>query len=144
MSALRPHRMILVALVLPIVAACHEGRVVDPTPAPPEEITLRVGEHRFLARQGVEVGFERVASDSRCPARVVCVWEGEASLELWVRRIAGSRESVGISMPGSQPSSVETADHRISALALAPYPQEPGRIPESTYRLKLRVESLRR
>ena len=132
MSAFRPHCMILVALVLPIVAACHQSRVVDPTPAPPEEITLRVGEHRFLARQGVEVGFERVASDSRCPARVVCIWEGEASLELWLRRVVGSRDFVRISMPGSQPRSVETADYRLSALALAPDPPEPGRIPEST------------
>ena len=136
--------VLLAALTLPIVGACHMEHVVAPNPVPPTELTLRVGEHRYLAQHRVVVGFDQVAADSRCPTRVVCIWEGEARVELWLRPIGGSKVFVGLALPGSQSRSAATSGYRVSALALDPYPEAPGRIPQSTYRLTLRVESLQR
>ncbi len=46
---------------------------------------IRLGQSSLSADGGTVVTFERIVTDSRCPTRAVCVWEGEAivALRVW-------------------------------------------------------------
>ncbi|MFD8498663.1 hypothetical protein [Amycolatopsis sp. NPDC059657] len=90
-----------------ILAACSAlGLVCGPSaqaPAPADsaaqarlgaELTLRIGESVAVQGADLRVGFDSVA-DSRCPPKVLCVWEGDAAVTVsLVRPSTGARTTV--------------------------------------------------
>ncbi len=101
---------------------------VPPTPTPMptptvHRVEIGLGKSVELPGQGIGISFDRVVEDSRCPANVVCVWAGEAVIELTVTE-ADTSSVVRLSLrPGrvasSQPSSEDISMRLIS---LEPYP----------------------
>ncbi len=73
--------------------------------------------------QGIGISFDEVVEDSRCPANVVCVWAGEAVIELTVTE-ADTSAVVRLSLrPGRVPSSQpRSEDISIRLTSLEPYP----------------------
>ena len=62
---------------------------VPPTPTPMpmpnvHRVEIGLGGSVQLPDQGIGISFDEVVEDSRCPANVVCVWAGEAVIELTV------------------------------------------------------------
>ncbi|MFC9252790.1 hypothetical protein [Amycolatopsis thailandensis] len=47
-----------------------------------ETVVLKAGDTTEVASKGVSIRFARLVSDSRCAEGMVCVWEGEAVVEL--------------------------------------------------------------
>lgn len=76
--------LLLLALALTAGACSNTTEVVveDTTSAKHvrlgERFTLRLGETALVAEDGTTIRFDRVAEDSRCPADVDCIREGEA------------------------------------------------------------------
>jgi hypothetical protein len=62
-----------------------------PEPAPEGLRVLALGDSADLAAS-TTLRFERVVSDSRCPAGVQCVWAGEVRIALVLASPAGSKE----------------------------------------------------
>ena len=122
------------------LGSCKDDRVSGPIVSVPSDVTLAVGEHATIAPDRVEVGFRKIDGDSRCPVNVQCIWAGSAGVQLWLLPV-GSRDSVfaGIAVEGGT-GSVESLGYRITATKLVPYPQNPGPIPQSDYRVTLRIE----
>lgn len=58
------------------------------TPLPEGLVVLAVGQSADIA-ESTKLTFERIASDSRCPAGAQCVWEGEVSIALALTSAAG-------------------------------------------------------
>ena len=60
-----------------------------------EETTMSVGDEAAIVDASATLTFAGVVTDSRCPADVVCVWEGEALLGVlsreFVTRLTGGR-----------------------------------------------------
>jgi len=57
------------------------------TPAPMPtvyHVEIPLGGSVELSGQGIGISFDRVVEDSRCPANVVCVWAGKATVALTV------------------------------------------------------------
>ncbi|HYM81160.1 MAG TPA: hypothetical protein VEY91_07080 [Candidatus Limnocylindria bacterium] len=133
-------RGVAAALALVLLGACDSRSVTGPD-AGPAEFTLRVGEHRTLPSR-LEVGFQRVTHDSRCPTRTTCIWEGMAVPRVWLLRPGEDSSFVAIEMLGSGSGSAEALGHRIIAVRLDPYPGDLDPIPESRYLLQLRIERL--
>ena len=77
---------------------------VPPTPTPMpnvHRVEIGLGGSVELLDQGIGIFFDRVVEDSRCPANVVCVWAGEAVIELTVTE-AGTSVVARLSFePGS-------------------------------------------
>ena len=81
--------------------------------------------------QGIGISFDEVVEDSRCPANVVCVWAGEAVIELTVTEADTSAvvrlslrpgshiKSPWVRVTNSQPGS---EDISIRLTSLEPYP----------------------
>jgi hypothetical protein len=49
-----------------------------------EPCSLAFGESLLIGDDGLEVGFDRFLWDSRCPSDVVCFWEGQARIGVWL------------------------------------------------------------
>jgi hypothetical protein len=131
--------VLLAALILPLAAAgCGTPRQTavagDDTPtAPPAEppaldtpFTLARGESAEI--DGFRTTFVAVLEDSRCPANVTCVWEGRASVNLTLAE-GGRTGGVNLELPGTtgvedtgRHRTVEALGHRITLMALDPYP----------------------
>ena len=136
-------RLLFATLALTPIMACNQDQLVGPLAWPDVELELRVGEHRHLPKLQLDVGFERVTSDSRCPTQVTCIWEGEATVHVWLLHARDDSVFVALSLRGGTPdasASVDTLGFRITALRLDPYPAEPEPIPENLYVLRLKIE----
>lgn len=89
---------------------------------------------------GLTVGFERVASDSRCPTDVVCIWEGDAAA--LVTAVQPPRETARLQLHTSGqlgPREARYGDFTIALVTLRPQPRSTGPIEPTAYRLTLRV-----
>ncbi len=107
-----------------------------PTPMPMpmpnvHRVEIGLGGSVQLPDQGIGISFDEVVEDSRCPANVVCVWAGEAVIELTVTKADTSAvvrlslepgspiKSPWVRVTSSQPGS---EDISIRLTSLEPYP----------------------
>lgn len=123
----------LLLLALPALA-CAGGE----SPATPKsatlgrEFTLKPGEVAILEAERLEVGFDSVTSDSRCPVDVTCVWEGEAALSAWTRH-PSDRKAVHELKTRGAAREVAYLGFLLRLTSLAPEPRNGQRIDPKDY-----------
>lgn len=90
----------------------------------------------------IEVHFKNVASDSRCPADVQCIWEGEATIDLAVK-VNSVMEEISLSTHPDFGQRDTVSQFIFTLLDLQPYPcchqQETD---EEDYIVELLIEAL--
>ncbi len=101
---------------------------VPPTPTPMpmpnvHRVEIGLGGSVQLPVQGIGISFDEVVEDSRCPANVVCVWAGEAVIELTVTK-ADISAAVRLSLRPGRVASFQPSSEDISMrlISLEPYP----------------------
>lgn len=115
----------------------------DPTVVPATtDMTLRAGEELAVGGSVVKIVFARVLEDSRCPVDVVCVWEGNAVVELGIRMGMGPTFPLQVNS-ALQPQAAEWNGVRVTLLELHPAPRAGVPIRPEDYSVKIRVESVR-
>lgn len=106
------------------------------------EVTLRYGEDRQLDNSVLRLTFARVVEDSRCPVDVVCVWAGNAVVEIGIA--AGMGPTVPLQINALlDPRYVDWSGIRVTVLELNPAPRSDTPIKPEDYSVKLRLESIR-
>jgi hypothetical protein len=108
-----------------------------------ETFWVTIGRTAASADGSTFVRFARVVGDSRCPGGdIVCVWQGEASVELGVRVPPAGESLLEISVGATRDDDgVGAAQGRvIDVLALEPFAV--GAPAESLPRVQLRVRTL--
>ena len=111
-----------------LLAACNSTAA----PGLGDEFTLRVGESASITELGVWMRFNRVVDDSRCPANVVCFWEGDGAVLMEVAPLNGdSKESV--LHTNVEPTSLSLGRAELRLVRLDPYPAAPGSIAPDAY-----------
>jgi hypothetical protein len=129
------NRRRLTALVCLLLAAgCGDTAPSGPTVALNERFTLAPGEVAAVDGTSLRVQFVRVAGDSRCPADVVCIQMGDASVEILAN---GAPYDLHTSVP--QRSSVTVDGVEIELVELQPYPVSSRQIQPGEYRATLRA-----
>ncbi len=110
------------AALLTLAVACGGADLTGPTKrvALGQSFELRVGETTTIGEELLVVGFAGVSSDSRCPIDVVCVWAGEAIVELTLRRLPRPEEVVEVRTPGATEASYDGYAVEVRALLPAP------------------------
>jgi hypothetical protein len=104
-----------------------------------QEMTLRVGEEKAVANSVVRLAFGQVLEDSRCPVDVMCVWQGNAMVELGIR--AGMGPTCPIRLNTTlEPRSTVWNGIRISVLELQPTPRAADPTKADAYQVKVRLE----
>ena len=114
------------ATVLVVLACASVEDVI--TAAPGETISLPVGKTAAVSGSPSRVTFTRVTEDSRCPINAICVWEGDAKIELTLSR-NGAPVVTGIVSLNPQNNEVQLADLVVRFVRLAPAPVTPEPAP---------------
>ncbi len=134
---------------LPVLLAACAGST-DPAPsgsaqdsvlAEPVELDLAYGQEQTVPGTTLSLRFDRAVQDSRCPVDVVCVWQGNAEIELGTT--LGSGPSVGFRLNTAlDPRSFDFGGYRVSLTGVSPEPHAGVAIEPDVYRVSLRVESI--
>lgn len=86
--------------------------------------SLPVGKTAVLEGSESRITFRQVREDSRCPMNVLCVWEGDAKIEIVVSREQRPEESKVLSL--AQPNNeAQIGDLVVRFVGLSPYPATP-------------------
>ena len=104
----------------------------------PTEIDIRYGEEVAVAGSVLKVTFASVAEDSRCPADVVCVWQGNAGVQLGVRMGMGPTFPLRLNTT-VEPRDAQWQDLRFTLLEVRPYPRTDTPSTVEDYSIKLRI-----
>ncbi|UMP04324.1 hypothetical protein [Amycolatopsis sp. EV170708-02-1] len=86
-----------------------------------ETVVLKTGDTAEVASKDVSIRFARLMSDSRCATGMVCVWEGEAVVELTLAEPGrGERTTAALASTGrGGRQSVEFAACRVDLVAVS-------------------------
>ena len=133
-------RNVLAISLIAGFAACGRGTPPEPNPdvvTLPTTITLKVGESRTVS--GVVVRFAEVKSDSRCPADVTCVWQGNAELMFVLGPAVGEGPARVVMLnTGVDPRVGGALGLQLTLVNLAPGPV--STTPTSGYQAEVRIE----
>lgn len=118
----RTGRPVFAALIVAVAAGCA---TVDTAIVanPGVEFNLPLGQTAALSGTGFRITFNRVTEDSRCPIDVVCVWAGDAKIQLTIDRSTAPADIriLGLTPPNSES---DLNGVRIRFVSLAPAPRQ--------------------
>lgn len=103
------------------------------------DFQLQVDQSAVVAAEHLELGFQAVTSDSRCGKGEVCIWEGDATVRVWVRRDGGAKEEHELHTGSRQPGAVAYTRYSIHLVALFPMPVTGRSISPTEYVATFRV-----
>lgn len=123
--------------------ACEDQSPEGPGPAAQEvladSVELAPGETAVVG--SVRVSFLEVSEDSRCPIDVVCIWQGNAAVEIALA--VGDGGGVPGTLETYRPDvGVELDGYRVMLLRLLPAPLAGEVTAPGDYRAMFRVERL--
>jgi hypothetical protein len=104
-----------------------------------QEFSLSISQSAVIAGEDLEITFEEVSEDSRCPEGAVCVWEGR--VVCFVKITEGEASCrIELAQPGlSDEYSQETYEGYKFTFKVEPYPEVDKEILNSEYRLLLTI-----
>ncbi|MBI4296497.1 MAG: hypothetical protein HY667_05220 [Chloroflexi bacterium] len=104
-----------------------------------QEISLSLGQNIAIEGENLAIRFDEIIEDSRCPKKVVCIWEGRVSVLVRIAGGASPYEMV-LTQPGlSDEQAKATYLAYQFAYRVRPYPEAGKRITRDQYRLLLTV-----
>jgi len=104
-----------------------------------EEFSLFRGQRASIAGENLEIRFQEVTEDSRCPSNVTCIWAGRVTCMVELKQ-AGSSYRMALTESGlTSEYSKETYEGYELAFHVTPYPVAGQKIAKDEYRLHLIV-----
>ena len=126
-QGMKPIAILAAAILTACSSAAAPGRD-NPAPASKTQSTsfvdtLSIGLGQSATADGgrLEVRFDARVSDSRCPANVVCVWQGDANVRI-ITRVAGGAQVKSELHTALEPKKVVVDRYTISMVGMTPYP----------------------
>jgi hypothetical protein len=122
------------------VAARRTGAAQAPRVG--REFKLKAGRAVTFGREGLRVRFARVASDSRCPVNVDCVWAGSAEVLIEVGAKGGrAKQTLRLNTNAGGPGAGEGKYGRytVKLVGLSPQPRAGRKIAAGQYTATLLV-----
>lgn len=103
--------------------------------------SLRPGKRMILRGEALTIGLTSVSNDSRCPSDAVCVWQGNAEVNVKLTQGAGPSASVQLntaamgdpSRTAQYPSQANYLSYTIRLMELQPRPKVGAAIPQKRY-----------
>jgi hypothetical protein len=121
-------------LTFALIVAQHGRKVI----VLEQEFKLKIGESAKSTGEGLEIQFNSVAEDSRCPRGVNCVWAGNAKVLLKIKRDAGKPADVELNT-NINPKTSRYSEYELRLKELRPYPEADATIKSSDYEVTLTV-----
>ena len=129
----------LTATLFVLLAACA---CAAQTARVGREFKVRAGRTVALDGGGLRVRFARVASDSRCPVDVTCVWAGNAEVLFEVGAKGGGRMKtlrLNTNASPERPGEGKYQRYTLKLVELSPRPRSNRKIPAGQYTATLLV-----
>jgi len=124
-----------------LVLACNSAPTApgNSIPAGGATIVLQVESPKQVDTD-LRVSFAQVVEDSRCPASVVCVWQGNGAIRLDVTT-GGSPQSITLNTAGGTafPGETSAGGYTFTLVELDPQRKTPDPVPAQQYRATIRV-----
>jgi len=98
-----------------------------------ERFTLRVGESAQIDAEALQIGFEDVPADSRCPRGEQCIREGDAAVRVWLQKAPGPRETLELRTAPKEQSAMRYLSYDVRLVRLDPYPTSGRTIARGDY-----------
>ena len=140
---------ILIYLLCVLAISCSEAPTDLSNQHTDQPFLLRLGETVNIKPYNLQLCFDSVLTDSRCPTGVVCFWEGEAKIQLWLTDRGSQKIFTNLTIRGYvgindslRHHYVDTLGYRITLMQLDPYPHYPIPNDYTKYRATLLVKSL--
>lgn len=105
-----------------------------------DEVLLSPGTVKQIG-DAFHIVFTKVTSDSRCAVDVVCVWQGDATVEIGLWAGLGPTHLFTLSLYGT-PRSVSFAGQEVTFLSLSPQPRSDREIDPDSFRARFRIRPL--
>lgn len=137
MPKLRLAAAVAILLALQACASVEKVIIAQPDVAFSLPVTKTASVSGTLTR----ITFKQVRDDSRCPRSVVCVWAGDASIELTVSR-EGSPGETALLRLNSPTQEAQVGGLLIRFVNLVPYPETPQPNTPRAYVAELVVRKL--
>lgn len=109
-------------------------------PALEQAFSLGIGQSVVVKAAPIEVGVVGVIADSRCAKGETCVWEGDALVRVWLRKLGGARTEQELHTAVRKPHTMSLEGYTLRLVALAPLPVSGRSISPSTYIVTLKVK----
>jgi hypothetical protein len=93
---------------------------------------LSVGEVITIG-EDLQIGFDGVPSDNRCPEGVFCIWEGDAVAKMWADQPSSERAAFELHTHRSFQWQFTYGDYRITLVSVVPYPKIDERTDPNNY-----------
>jgi hypothetical protein len=103
-----------------------------------QPFAIKVGQSMMVTGEGLELAFETVVSDSRCPRDVQCIRAGEAIIRIAVEKAPNPRASFELRTTASS-NDATYGSYSIRLLSVNPYPDTSRRIQPEEYEAMLVV-----
>jgi hypothetical protein len=136
-------RVVIAALMLMLATGCRslqsgdsEGETVQVQKG--SEFDLMTGETARISGSFVSITFTRVRKDSRCPADVQCVWQGNAVVQLALRHANGPVTDTALSV-NQEPRSMRYENFFVTVRNLMPARRTDHPLKQEEYTVTLRV-----
>ena len=128
---------------------------VDKTSNPPiddgviavnDTVWLEYGEKKTLQPGNLEIGFDQVIEETRCPYEYICREMGQGIIRLWLKRPGMDTVFINVGIKGFHffPNEqlyipADTLDLRFLMLGLYPYPVNMEPIPQANYAAQIEI-----
>jgi hypothetical protein len=140
----------LTGLLILTAAACSAQGTTDVDPEAsadiaaalaggPIDVSLRHGEYKRVAAAQLGVAFNRVLGDSRCPIDAVCVWMGDALVEVELTAAGGRTGKLELHTT-LEPKSQVWNGVKVTLLELQPAPRASEPTRPAAYSVRLQLE----
>ena len=122
-----------------VALACSSPTDPDSSAIRDETFVLRYGNTEQLGND-LRVSFVELVEDSRCPASVQCVWQGNGAIRLDVAA-AGRSQSIKLNTVGGTtfPREATAEGYTFILMELDPQRATPDPVPPQQYRATIRV-----
>ena len=104
-----------------------------------QEFSLSIGQTATIEGENLQIRFEEVVEDSRCPTGATCVWEGRVSLTVEITENDSPYRMVLIQPGLTDQYTRETYQGYQLTFKVEPYPEVDQEIAPGEYRLLLTV-----
>ena len=134
------HRLpagIVFLAALTLVGACESDAPATPDSPIDVSLVLAPGETRAVAGTSLQLQFQGVLGDSRCPADALCIQGGDAMVRIHVLSNGAAPAAYDLHTGNLQPARHDSVT--IALVNLSPYPFSSRPINPDDYRATLRV-----
>lgn len=114
------HVLCVISIMLSM--SCSAGAEKTLTVALDNPFQLQVGQSAQLNTEKLQVGLLAVTADSRCSMDEVCVWEGDAVVQIWLQMPGEAKQQFELHTNSRESNAADYAGYGLLLVSLSPAP----------------------